>query len=80
MFCYVKFVWKKMSFFKIFKFPAAGGRARTSRRHRDRNTEAGCWHRRRRWPGTLQGTHRGSAGQGKCGRDSLCSAAWYSRV
>ncbi|CAI9569131.1 unnamed protein product, partial [Staurois parvus] len=23
----------------------------------------------RRWPGTLQGGHRGSAGQGKCKRD-----------
>ncbi|CAI9559493.1 unnamed protein product, partial [Staurois parvus] len=41
MFYYVKFVWKKMSFFKIFKFAAA----RTSWRHRDRNTEAGCRHR-----------------------------------
>ncbi|CAI9538513.1 unnamed protein product [Staurois parvus] len=60
-----------MPFFKIFKFPAA---ARTSRRHRDRNTEAGIG--RRRWPGTLQGTHRGSEGQGKLCRDSLCSAAW----
>ncbi|CAI9587824.1 unnamed protein product [Staurois parvus] len=34
-----------MKFFKIFKF-AAGSGARTSRRHRDRNTEAGCRH----WP------------------------------
>ncbi|CAI9603970.1 unnamed protein product, partial [Staurois parvus] len=31
---------------------------------------------RRRWPGTLQGTHRGSKGQGKLFRESLCSAAW----
>ncbi|CAI9614725.1 unnamed protein product [Staurois parvus] len=31
-----------MIFFKIFKFPAAA--ARTSRRHRDRNTGVGCRH------------------------------------
>ncbi|CAI9543385.1 unnamed protein product [Staurois parvus] len=31
---------------------------------------------RRRWPGTLQETHRGSEGQGKLCRESLCSAAW----
>ncbi|CAI9563299.1 unnamed protein product [Staurois parvus] len=30
----------------------------------------------RRWPGTLQGMHRRSEGQGKCCRDSLCNAAW----
>ncbi|CAI9541590.1 unnamed protein product [Staurois parvus] len=44
---YVKWVetaMKKLKFFNIFKFPAAGS-ARTSRRHRDRNTEAGCRHR-----------------------------------
>ncbi|CAI9578524.1 unnamed protein product [Staurois parvus] len=34
----------------------------------------------RRWPGTLQGTHRGSEGQGKRCRDSLCNAAWQARV
>ncbi|CAI9580565.1 unnamed protein product, partial [Staurois parvus] len=39
-----------------------------------RKTDAGIG--RRRWPGTLKGGHRGSAGQGKCKRDSLCSAAW----
>ncbi|CAI9615905.1 unnamed protein product [Staurois parvus] len=62
-----------MKFFKNFKF-AAGSGARTSRRHRDQNTEAGIG--RRRWPGTLQGTHCGSEGQGKCCRDSLRNAAW----
>ncbi|CAI9570841.1 unnamed protein product [Staurois parvus] len=31
---------------------------------------------RRRWPGMLQGTHRGSEGQGKCCRDPLSNAAW----
>ncbi|CAI9590205.1 unnamed protein product [Staurois parvus] len=30
----------------------------------------------RRWPGTLQGTYRGSEGQGKCCRESLSNAAW----
>ncbi|CAI9617254.1 unnamed protein product [Staurois parvus] len=44
MFYYEKCVLKKMKFFKIFKFPAAAA-ARTSRHHRDRNTEAGCRHR-----------------------------------
>ncbi|CAI9604768.1 unnamed protein product [Staurois parvus] len=29
---------------------------------------------RRRWPGMLQGTHRGSEGQGKCCRDPLSNA------
>ncbi|CAI9557713.1 unnamed protein product, partial [Staurois parvus] len=36
--------YKKIKFFKIFKF-AAGYGHHTSRRHRDRNTEAGCRHR-----------------------------------
>ncbi|CAI9536830.1 unnamed protein product [Staurois parvus] len=52
MFCYVKFVWKKMKFFKIFKFPAG---ARTSRRHKDRNTEAGCQHRLEEMAGDAAG-------------------------
>ncbi|CAI9587608.1 unnamed protein product [Staurois parvus] len=30
---------------------------------------------RRRWPGTLQGGHRGSAGQGKCWRESQSNVA-----
>ncbi|CAI9548765.1 unnamed protein product [Staurois parvus] len=34
----------KMTVSKIFKF-AAGSGPRTSRHHRDRNTEAGCRHR-----------------------------------
>ncbi|CAI9579627.1 unnamed protein product [Staurois parvus] len=68
-----------MSNFKIFEFPAvlspvcpdvAGNGTR--------KTDAGIG--RRRWPGTLQGGHRGSAGQGKCWRESLSNAAVYSRV
>ncbi|CAI9599093.1 unnamed protein product [Staurois parvus] len=53
-----------MTFFKIFKFPAAagGGSARASRRHRDRTQKPDAGIGRRRWPGMLQGTHRGSAG------------------
>ncbi|CAI9576046.1 unnamed protein product [Staurois parvus] len=67
-----------MSFFKNFKF-AAGSGARTSRCHDvtgtgTRKPDAGIG--RRRWPGTLQGTYRWSAGQGKCCRDSLSNAAW----
>ncbi|CAI9543610.1 unnamed protein product [Staurois parvus] len=50
-----------MTLFKIFKFPAAGG-ARTSRRHRDRTQKPDAGIGQRRWPGMLQGTHRGSAG------------------
>ncbi|CAI9542517.1 unnamed protein product, partial [Staurois parvus] len=48
-----------MTFLKIFKFPAAGGcgGARTSRRHRDRTQKPDAGIGRRRWPGTLQGTH-----------------------
>ncbi|CAI9601480.1 unnamed protein product, partial [Staurois parvus] len=56
MFCYEIIVFKKSHFFNIFKF-AAGSGARTSRHHRDRNTEARCRHWRRQWRGTLQGTH-----------------------
>ncbi|CAI9574642.1 unnamed protein product [Staurois parvus] len=59
----------------FFKFPAGSG-ARTSRRHRDRNTEADAGIGWGRWPGMLQGTHRGSEGQGKCCRDPQSSAAW----
>ncbi|CAI9538811.1 unnamed protein product, partial [Staurois parvus] len=54
MFCYVKCVWKKITFFKIFKFPATGG-ARTSQRHRDRNTEAGSRHRPEEMAGDAAG-------------------------
>ncbi|CAI9562029.1 unnamed protein product, partial [Staurois parvus] len=43
-----------MTFFNILKFPAAGG-ACTSRRHRDRNTEAGCRH----WPKEMAGDAAG---------------------
>ncbi|CAI9555505.1 unnamed protein product, partial [Staurois parvus] len=44
----------KMKFFKNFKFPAGSG-ARTSRRHRDRNTEAGCRHRPEEMAGDTAG-------------------------
>ncbi|CAI9551199.1 unnamed protein product, partial [Staurois parvus] len=43
-----------MSFFKIFKF-AAGSGACTSRRHRDRNTEARCRHRPEEMAGDAAG-------------------------
>ncbi|CAI9606462.1 unnamed protein product [Staurois parvus] len=49
----------------MFKF-ATGSGPRTSRT-RTRKPDAGIG--RRRWPGTLQGGHRRSAGQGKCRRD-----------
>ncbi|CAI9599615.1 unnamed protein product [Staurois parvus] len=69
-------MYKKMTFFKIFKFPTGSG-ARTSRRHRDQNTEAGCRHRVEEMAGDAAGdTLRGSAGQGKLCRESLCNAAW----
>ncbi|CAI9572994.1 unnamed protein product [Staurois parvus] len=45
---------KKMTFFKIFKFPAGSG-ARTSRRNRNRNTEAGCRHRPEEMAGDAAG-------------------------
>ncbi|CAI9605937.1 unnamed protein product [Staurois parvus] len=43
-----------------------------------RKTDVGIG--QRRWPGTLQGGHRGSAGQGKCWRDPRAALQWYSRV
>ncbi|CAI9610635.1 unnamed protein product [Staurois parvus] len=46
-------MYKKMKFFKIFKFPAAA--ARTSRHHRDRNTEVGCRHRLEEMAGDAAG-------------------------
>ncbi|CAI9557868.1 unnamed protein product [Staurois parvus] len=54
-----------MSNFYIFEIPT-GFVPRTSRN--------GTWKTdvsigRRTWPGTLQGGHHGSAGQGKCWRD-----------
>ncbi|CAI9591128.1 unnamed protein product [Staurois parvus] len=45
MFYYVIIIFKKMTFFKNFKF-AAGSGAHTSQRHRDWNTEAGIGRRR----------------------------------
>ncbi|CAI9531715.1 unnamed protein product [Staurois parvus] len=54
-----------MSLFYIFEFPASS--IPHTSRNGTWNTDAGIgW---RRWPGTLQGGHRGSAGQGKCWRD-----------
>ncbi|CAI9547841.1 unnamed protein product [Staurois parvus] len=43
-----------MKFFKVFKFPTGSG-ARTSRRHRDRNTEDGCRHRPEEMVGDVAG-------------------------
>ncbi|CAI9608371.1 unnamed protein product, partial [Staurois parvus] len=54
MFCYVKFVWKKMAFLKIFKFPPASVRPDVTGTGTQKQ-DAGIG--RRRWPGTLQGTH-----------------------
>ncbi|CAI9580525.1 unnamed protein product, partial [Staurois parvus] len=52
MFYYVIFsVFTKMKFFKNVKFTAA----RMSRRHRDRNTEAGCKHRPEEMAGDAAG-------------------------
>ncbi|CAI9543215.1 unnamed protein product [Staurois parvus] len=47
-------MYKKMTFFKIFKFPSGSG-AHTSQRHRDRNTEAGCRHRPEEMAGDAAG-------------------------
>ncbi|CAI9557542.1 unnamed protein product [Staurois parvus] len=43
-----------MKFFKTFKFAAGSGPC-TSQRHRDRNTEAGCWHRLEEMAGDAAG-------------------------
>ncbi|CAI9605867.1 unnamed protein product [Staurois parvus] len=66
-------MYKKIKFFKMFKF-AAGSGARYVPSYGDRNTEAGIG--RRRWPGTLQGTHCRSEGQSKRCRNSLSNTAW----
>ncbi|CAI9554387.1 unnamed protein product [Staurois parvus] len=47
-------MYKKMKFLKNFKF-AAGSSACTSRRHRDRNTEARCRHRPEEMAGDAAG-------------------------
>ncbi|CAI9601748.1 unnamed protein product, partial [Staurois parvus] len=52
MFYYVKFVLKKMKFFKIFKFPAPDVTGTGTQK-----PDAGIG--QRRWPGKLQGAHRG---------------------
>ncbi|CAI9554246.1 unnamed protein product [Staurois parvus] len=67
-------MYKKMTFFKIFKFPATPPVRPDVTGTGTQKPDAGIG--RRRWPGTLQGTHRGSEGQGKLCRESLCSAAW----
>ncbi|CAI9601015.1 unnamed protein product [Staurois parvus] len=67
-----------MTFFKIFKI------SRHRRRRRPYVPMSQGPQHRSRMPAfaggdeldTLQGTHRGSEGQGKLCRDSLCSAAW----
>ncbi|CAI9613425.1 unnamed protein product [Staurois parvus] len=69
-------VLKKMTFFfKFSNFPSQPAPVRPDVTGTG-TQEPNAGIRRRRWPGTLQGTHRGSQGQGKCCRDSLCSAAW----
>ncbi|CAI9612979.1 unnamed protein product, partial [Staurois parvus] len=55
--CKMKKKKKKMTFFKIFKFPRRRRRPPYSRRHRDRTQKPDAGIGRRRWPGTLQGTH-----------------------
>ncbi|CAI9595958.1 unnamed protein product, partial [Staurois parvus] len=58
-----------MSHFYIFEFSASSV-PRTSRCRRDRNPEDRCRHRPEDITGdTAGGTHRGSAGQGKCRKD-----------
>ncbi|CAI9551131.1 unnamed protein product, partial [Staurois parvus] len=47
-------IYVKCIFKKNFKFPAGSG-ASTSRRHRDRNTEAGCRHRPEEMAGDAAG-------------------------
>ncbi|CAI9547812.1 unnamed protein product [Staurois parvus] len=65
----------KMTFFKNFKFPNFSIFVRPDVTGTGtQKLDAGIG--RRRWPGTLQGTHRGSEGQGKCCRDPQSSAAW----
>ncbi|CAI9573476.1 unnamed protein product [Staurois parvus] len=48
-----------MTFFKNFKFAASSG-ARTSRCHRDQNTEAGCCHRPEEMAGDAAGDIAGA--------------------
>ncbi|CAI9602047.1 unnamed protein product, partial [Staurois parvus] len=62
---------KNEIFLKNFKFPAVRPDVTGSGTQKP---DPGI--SRRRWPGTLQGTHCGSEGQGKCCRDSLSNAAW----
>ncbi|CAI9543170.1 unnamed protein product [Staurois parvus] len=53
-----------MSLLKFLNYPPVPSPIRpNARRERNRKTDGGIG--RRRWPGTLQGAHRGSAGQGK---------------
>ncbi|CAI9535388.1 unnamed protein product [Staurois parvus] len=56
----------------MFSFPTGSVPVRPDAR-RERKMDAGIG--QRRWPGTLQGRHRGSEGQRKCWRESLSNAA-----
>ncbi|CAI9596367.1 unnamed protein product [Staurois parvus] len=57
-----------MSLFDIFKFPASSVPIRPNvAGNGTRKTDAGI--SQRKWPGTLQGGHRRSEGQGKCRKD-----------
>ncbi|CAI9551031.1 unnamed protein product [Staurois parvus] len=69
MLYYVIIIFKKISFFK-----SSGARTSDVTGTGTRKPDAGIG--RRRWPETLQGTHRGSEGQGKLCRESLSNAAW----
>ncbi|CAI9554376.1 unnamed protein product [Staurois parvus] len=64
-----------MTFLKNLKFPASAP-VRPDVTGTGTQKLAGIG--RRRWPGTLQGTHRGSERQGKCCRDPQSNAAWCS--
>ncbi|CAI9555508.1 unnamed protein product [Staurois parvus] len=68
-------MYKKMTFFKFSNLPPVPAPVRPDVTGTGiQKPDAGIG--RRRWPGTLQGTHRRSEGQGKCCRESLSNAAW----
>ncbi|CAI9566811.1 unnamed protein product [Staurois parvus] len=64
MFYYVKCKKKKLHYLKFLNFPPPAGPVRPDVTGTGtQKPDAGIG--RRRWPGTLQGTHRGSTEQGK---------------
>ncbi|CAI9584695.1 unnamed protein product, partial [Staurois parvus] len=63
---------KKQTFFKFSNFPPPASLLRpdvTGTRTQKPDAGGDGW-------GRCRGTHRGSEGQGKLCRDSLCNAAW----